>query len=85
MTNVQASRISGGNSEYGRNKSDFYPTPPDATIALLKFLNLPGKTVVWEPASGKGHMSSTIRKMGYAVKESDINTGEDFLNIPCKD
>ena len=28
MDNKQGSRIVGGNSNYGRKKSDFYPTPP---------------------------------------------------------
>lgn len=74
------SRISGGNTAYKRNESDFYPTPPDVTFALLDFLMLPcGRTVVWEPACGEGHMVNQIKKMGYDVFGTDIKTGTDFL------
>ena len=52
----QASRINGGNSVTGRRASDFYPTPPEATIALMQFLNLPIGMRIWEPACGQGHM-----------------------------
>ena len=34
------SRIAGGNTAYQRNAQDSYPTPPDATIALLDFLKI---------------------------------------------
>ena len=50
------SRIAGGNTAYFRNKSDYYPTPPEVTQALLNFLNLRPGTKVWEPACGDGHM-----------------------------
>ena len=35
MDSLQASRIAGGNSAIGRRESDFYPTPPEVTVALL--------------------------------------------------
>lgn len=47
-------RINGGNTAYKRVASDFYPTPPEATQALLDFLNIPHGSVVWEPASFDG-------------------------------
>ena len=37
MDSLNASRIAGGNSAYGRSQSDFYPTPPDVTVALMRF------------------------------------------------
>ena len=40
MDSLQASRIAGGNTAYKRAASDFYPTPPDVTFALMKFLSL---------------------------------------------
>lgn len=82
MNELNASRINGGNTAYKRVKSDFYPTPPEATIALMNFLQLPDDTVIWEPACGKGDMSSVIKNMGYAVKESDIQRGDGFLKCP---
>lgn len=44
MDSLQASRIAGGNSAIGRRESDFYPTPPEVTVALLDFLRLPGRS-----------------------------------------
>lgn len=84
METIKASRITGGNTAYGRNKSDFYPTPPEATIALMRFLDLPKSTVIWEPASGEGHMSKAMLSMGYTVTESDICCGVDFLTAPIR-
>lgn len=79
MDRLQASRISGGNSATGRRQSDFYPTPPEATIALLQFLDLPGETVVWEPACGEGDMVRAIWGFGLHCYGTDINAGQDFL------
>lgn len=44
MDSLQARRISGGNSATGRRQSDFYPTPPEATIALVQFLRQGAQT-----------------------------------------
>lgn len=60
MDSLQASRIAGGNSAIGRRESDFYPTPPEVTVALLDFLRLPKNTVIWEPAAGEGDMLEAI-------------------------
>ena len=86
MDSLQASRIAGGNSSTGRKESDFYPTPPEATVALLKFLGLPPQTHIWEPACGEGHMVKAMEAMGYKVTGTDIRMGYDFLSeppIPC--
>lgn len=61
MADVSASRIVGGNSAYGRSQSDFYPPPPDVTVALMRFLNLPRTTSVWEPATGEGDMAGVLQ------------------------
>ena len=81
MDNLQASRIAGGNSAIGRRESDFYPTPPEVTVALLDFLRLPENTVIWEPAVGEGDMLETIRACGYGTSfGTDISEGFDFLS-----
>ena len=82
MDNLQPSRINGGNSSTGRKASDFYPTPPEATVALLKFLSLPAQAHIWEPACGEGHMVDVMEAMGYEVTGTDIQAGDDFLTIP---
>lgn len=80
------SRIAGGNSAYGRKESDYYPTPSDATEALLLELKLPRSTRIWEPACGEGHMASVFAAQGHAVIATDVlfqgygTGGIDFLN-----
>lgn len=77
------SRINGGNTEYSRHDADFYPTPPEATLALINFLkdqNLLSDTdVVWEPACGSGDMSEVLYKSGIQVLSSDIRK-TDYIN-----
>lgn len=85
MDKKLASRIAGGNTEYKRSDSDFYPTPPEVTKALMDFIQLPKDMVIWEPACGEHHMSDVMKKMGYQVLESDIKYGDDFLSTPFKD
>ena len=85
MDKLTASRITGGNTAYKRAESDFYPTPADVTLALLDFLELPKSTKIWEPAAGAGDMVQTIRSRGYEVIGSDIQQGDDFLELPLPD
>lgn len=79
MADVSASRIVGGNSAYGRSQSDFYPPPPDVTVALMRFLNLPRTTSVWEPATGEGDMAGVLQTYFETVYATDILDGTDFL------
>jgi hypothetical protein len=65
-----------------RCPTDFYPTPPHVTQALIDFLMLPKELTIWEPAFGDGRMSNVIKGNGYNVFESDIQTGIDFLQTP---
>lgn len=81
MDRLNASRIAGGNSARGRRQSDLYPTPPEATVALLRFLNLPKNTTIWEPAAGEGDMVKAIRACGYGSSfGTDVSEGFDFLS-----
>lgn len=85
MESVTASRIVGGNTAYKRVASDFYPTPADATQALLDFLKLPAGTTIWEPACGENHMVNVMQANGYNVIATDVQTGDDFLQIENKE
>lgn len=73
--------IIGGNGSKPRNERDFYPTPPECTIALLNFLKeyntKPYK--VWECACGEGHITKVLKEKGIKVVSTDIITGTDFL------
>lgn len=63
-------------SAVDRSKTDFYPTPPDVTEALLRFLEtrylLSKCDSIWEPACGEGHMAKVMSRRGYAVTASDL-------------
>lgn len=65
-----------------RRALDYYPTPKECTVALMEFISLPKRYVVWEPACGEGHMSNVLKKYFTTVVETDIVTGTDFLLQP---
>lgn len=79
MNDLFGSRICCGNTAYKRNQSDFYPTPPEVTQALLDFLKLPAGTSVWECACGEGHMVEVMQQNDLRVIGTDLQTGTDFL------
>lgn len=77
-------QLTGGAGKIKRRELDFYPTPPEATIALMIFLQSLGfnnNTSVWEPCNGNGAMSDIIKKYSKHVYCSDIidNEKTDFL------
>jgi len=55
-----------GSPIIGRNvdadEQDFYPTPKEATQALLDREEFEGN--IWEPACGEGHMSKVLIRNG---------------------
>ena len=61
----------------GRNQNDAYPTPPFVTYALHYHERLPKR--IWEPACGRGWMSSELIRLGYNVKSSDLYEYENPL------
>lgn len=86
MADNLAVGLTTGGDQSKRRALDFYPTPPDATVALLDFLApfLSGGRV-WEPACGDGAMSRVLEARGFDVVSSDIRHtgygigGQDFL------
>ena len=89
---MNAVNIIGGGDQSKRNELDYYPTPKEATIALMDFLQLDlsfyftkGEIKrIWEPACGEGFISKIIKEYGHEVYSSDIKTeyGDtlDFFN-----
>lgn len=71
---------------HGNNRvqDDFYPTPTNATQALLEREKFEGD--VWEPACGDGAISKLLKLQGYEVYSSDLvdrgygDAHFDFLN-----
>ena len=59
------------------NQSDDYQTPRHALSPLLPYLK--PRWHIWEPACGKGNLSTAFTVMGYNVTASDIAMGCDFL------
>ena len=82
MDKIVATQMIGGNPTEKRSETDFYPTPRDVTEALLKYLDLPKTTVIWEPACGEMDMVSVMKEQGYRVIATDLSQGKDFLNEP---
>jgi len=67
----RAQSIVGTNNDGGRPANDFYPTPPEATRALLNVEKFFGG--IWECACGDGAMSRVLAESGYSVMCSDID------------
>lgn len=72
-----------------RRKNDFYPTPPECTIALLKFLEerflIRKRDTIWEPACGALDMVKVMEQRGYKVLGTDIDLGTDYLTCASFD
>lgn len=85
-----ASAIIGAQKTHKRKDADFYPTPADVTLALLKHLKLPRGTLVREPACGTGEMAVVLEHSGLTVDASDLRRtgygrgGVDFIAKPGK-
>lgn len=77
-----ATKIVGANPATKRSDMDFYPTPPEVTKTLLRVLDLPKTTVIWEPACGEMDMVSAMQSAGYSVVATDIIYGQNFLTEP---
>ena len=67
-----------------RAPNEYYPTPPEATRALLAAETFEGS--IWEPACGEGWMAKELSKAGYFVIATDLidygfgEGGLDFLH-----
>ena len=82
-------------SAVDRNKTDFYATPTEVTVALLDFLEDKGLIergdLIWEPACGSGAMERVMLNRGYPVWGTDLHPqipdtpSVDFLQShrPC--
>lgn len=79
---VQSSVIIGGvSTEHKRNDADFYPTPPECTVALLDHLTSFRGLSVWEPACGDGAISRGVTVLSTDLHDRGYGRfGIDFLN-----
>ena len=81
-------------SAIDRNKTDFYATPIEVTVALLDFLEkeclIKPHATIWEPACGKGDMADVMWDRGYKIIASDLYPqiygmdSTDFLKSSAK-
>lgn len=66
-----------------RIPNEYYPTPPEATRALLSVETFEGS--IWEPACGEGAIASVLKDAGHTVVATDLIDygygigGTDFL------
>jgi len=85
--NNKAVAIVGGGDQSNRKELDHYPTPKEATKALMNFLHNDLTFYftkdeckrIWEPACGEGFISEVIKKYGHNVYSSDVKT--DYGNV----
>jgi len=54
-----------------RQADDFYPTPPGATVPLLRCETFPGD--VWDPCCGLGGVSQPMIEWGWRVRSTDLH------------
>lgn len=70
----------------GRPDHDYYPSPPEATEALLRVEQFKG--LIWECACGDGAISRVLEQHGHEVLSTDLidrgygEGGHDFLSSP---
>lgn len=82
----QGVNLANGSAKNKRRALDYYPTPPDVTHALMRFLGLHPCTI-WEPACGDGAMSDVLAQYGHTVVSTDLRHtgygegGLDFLSV----
>jgi hypothetical protein len=81
-------------SAVDRNKTDFYATPPEVTVALLDFLEskklISPPATIWEPAAGSMAMVDVMLGREYRVIATDLHPQvsgmfpTDFLQVNGK-
>jgi predicted RNA methylase len=65
------------NNKKFRNKNDYYPTAPIATLALLKSVDVP--KCILEPCAGRGWISKVLEDNGHNVISKDLYEYENPL------
>jgi hypothetical protein len=63
-----------------RPPSDHYPSPPEATRALLSVERFAGG--IWECCAGRGDMAAELRMAGYTVAATTIEEGRHERAFP---
>lgn len=63
-----------------RPTDDCYPTPPEATRALLSVEAFP--CGVWEPCAGPGDLAAVLREAGYTVRATTVYDGRHERDMP---
>ncbi len=84
LKNSKNAKVSAPDIRYPKRAPfEFYPTPPEATRALLSVESFEGS--IWEPACGDGAISKVLIEAGYEVISTDLIDrgygagGHDFL------
>ena len=85
MNQTTATQMIGGNPGEKRSETDFYPTPPEVTEALLRAVGVRKPAVIWEPACGEMDMVAVLQNAGHTVIATDIKYGQDFLTMPLQE
>jgi len=85
QSRINLGQMMAGGDRGGRQKDDYYATPPACTRALIDVEGARMPDVIWEPACGDGAISRLIEETGRVVRSSDLvdrgcgEAGIDFL------
>jgi hypothetical protein len=74
------SAMAGGNPKDGREKDDFYPSPPDVTEALLR-AETGIRYVAHECAAGDGAMTDVLKTYCREVVSTDLYPKRDDIEV----
>ena len=79
MTRLKSATMIGGASpEHKRAASDFYPTPPECTMAMMNVFGNMMAGPVWEPACGDGAISKVLIQRNHEVHSTDLRTDSGY-------
>ena len=59
---------------------DLCMTPSYAIQPLLDLITIPDDMLIWEPASGEGHLSDVLTLAGVNHRASSLEHGQDFFD-----
>ena len=69
---LSGQQLTNSSSTNSRRAGDYYSTPEEATVALLRVVNIHKSKVIWEPASGSGAITNILIREGFGTVASDI-------------
>jgi len=74
VAKIDVGKFKGNRREKGE---DFFATPFQAILPIINYIPKEIKTI-WEPTAGSGQITKVLRKNGFEVIQTDINTSRQI-------